>query len=585
MPSVFKVNGSYPLPKGAEIVQHRGKPHVRIRERGGTKLYPLTANGTKYLRPSRNWYFNVTDADGQRRRVKGYADKAATEALAVETQRRADRRRAGLIDPCEEHLNRPWRELLTGYETYLASKGTTAKHRTETLRLIRDALTACAFTTLGDIDAGKVGAWLTVQRRDRPAVELAPGDWFRPRDVAAMLGVTLGAVAKRLRSLGLTETATGAGCARRYPRATVEALLAGIGEGMAPATVNHYTIALRGFGRWLVRSRRVTTNPFETLALVPTATDVRRRRRALTDDELRRLLEATRVSTRTIGGLTGQDRFALYLVAASTGIRAGALAGLTPRAFDLGSPSPCVTVPARLSKNRKMHVAPLRPDVVAVLRDYLASKPADAPVWGSAPVDGHGARMLRRDLRDAGIPYRVETPDGPAYADFHSLRHTFLTSLGKAGIELRTAQLLAGHSSPTITARYSHRSLADLADAVRKLSSPTGDTASVIRTISVPTGCAEGHSEASSDNIQTINPPSGVLPEPVAVTGFDASCHREAAGGKSEGGGGRTHDQRIPDQLVPGIAGRSLKVNGDRKQGIADGSAVCSYRRRSAFGV
>jgi hypothetical protein len=123
MPSVFKVNGSYPLPKGAEIVQRRSVPHVRIRERGGAKLYPLTADGTKYLRPSKCWYFNIIDADGQRRRVKGYADKAATEALAVETQRRADRRRAGLIDPCEEHLNRPWREHLADYESYLDQQG------------------------------------------------------------------------------------------------------------------------------------------------------------------------------------------------------------------------------------------------------------------------------------------------------------------------------------------------------------------------------------------------------------------------------------------------------------------------------
>jgi hypothetical protein len=141
--------GTAPLPRDAEIVQHRGKPHVRVRERGGTKLYPLTADGTKYLRPSRCWYFNITDADGQRRRVKGCADKAATEALAVEMQRRADRRRAGLIDPCEEHLNRPWREHLADYAAHLEAKGNCQRHNEETLRLIRDALTACAFTTLG----------------------------------------------------------------------------------------------------------------------------------------------------------------------------------------------------------------------------------------------------------------------------------------------------------------------------------------------------------------------------------------------------------------------------------------------------
>jgi integrase len=367
--------------------------------------------------------------------------------------------------------------------------------------------------------------------------------------MAALLGVTLGAIAKRLHSLGLAATGTGAGRARRYPRATVEALLADSGEGVAPATVNHYIIALRGFGRWLMRTRRVTANPFETLAAVPTATDVRRRRRALSDDELRRLLETTRASTRTIGGLTGPDRYALYLVAASTGIRARALAGLTPRAFDLDAGT--VTVPAKLSKNRKTHTVPLRDDVAAMLREYLASKTADTPIWsGSWHSTCVAAKMLRDDLRDAGIPYRVETPDGPTHVDFHALRHTFLTALGRAGVELRTAQLLAGHSSPTITARYSHRSLADLADAVRKLPSLTGDTASVIRTISVPELFVGGHSEASSDNTQTINPPSGVLPEPVAVTGFDASCHREAGSGESSPGRIRTFDPPINSRLL-----------------------------------
>src|SRR5262249_25088343 len=55
------------------------------------------------------------------------------------------------------------------------------------------------------------------------------------------------------------------------------------------------------------------------------------------------------------------------------------------------------------------------------------------------------------------------------YADFHALRHTFITSLGRAGVELRTAQELAGHSSPIQTARYSHRRLHDLAGAVEML--------------------------------------------------------------------------------------------------------------------
>src|SRR5437588_12414655 len=73
------------------------------------------------------------------------------------------------------------------------------------------------------------------------------------------------------------------------------------------------------------------------------------------------------------------------------------------------------------------------------------------------------------DLADAGIPYAVAGPDGPLFADFHALRHTYLTLGGRAGIDLRTLQELAGHSTPTLTARYSHRRLYDLAGAVEKL--------------------------------------------------------------------------------------------------------------------
>jgi integrase len=48
-------------------------------------------------------------------------------------------------------------------------------------------------------------------------------------------------------------------------------------------------------------------------------------------------------------------------------------------------------------------------------------------------------------------------------------RHTYLTLGGRAGIDLRTLQELAGHSTPTLTARYSHRRLYDLQGAVEKL--------------------------------------------------------------------------------------------------------------------
>src|SRR5438045_3154757 len=76
--------------------------------------------------------------------------------------------------------------------------------------------------------------------------------------------------------------------------------------------------------------------------------------------------------------------------------------------------------------------------------------------------------MIWGDLEVAGIAYAVEGSDGPLYADFHALRHSYLTLGGRSGIDLRTLQVLAGHSKPELTARYSHRRLNDLAGAVGK---------------------------------------------------------------------------------------------------------------------
>ena len=57
--------------------------------------------------------------------------------------------------------------------------------------------------------------------------------------------------------------------------------------------------------------------------------------------------------------------------------------------------------------------------------------------------------MMREDLTQAGMPYQDE--DG-LFADFHANRHTFISNLGRAGVPLATAQKLARHSDPKLTA-------------------------------------------------------------------------------------------------------------------------------------
>jgi len=93
---------------------------------------------------------------------------------------------------------------------------------------------------------------------------------------------------------------------------------------------------------------------------------------------------------------------------------------------------------------RRPKVQPLPTDVADALRVYLDGKPSNVPVWGGTWARDHrGADMLRIDLDAAGIEYATEGPDGPVYADFHSLRHSYLILGGWSGIDLRTLQELA----------------------------------------------------------------------------------------------------------------------------------------------
>ena len=216
---------------------------------------------------------------------------------------------------------------------------------------------------------------------------------------------------------------------------------------------------------------------------------------------------------------------------------------------------------------------PLPVDVAAALRDYLNGKPENLPVWGGTWARDHrGAEMLRIDLDAAGIPYATEGPDGPEYADFHSLRHSFLTLGGRSGIDLRTLQELAGHSDPMLTARYSHRRLHDLAGAVDKLPNlvPTtgrdaagiplrmtgteGAKSVVPGVVGVVPGVVKGgipgHQSASSGILRAVGGIRGDSPKPLEMQAAGALLHRPASTRTSGPARIRTENQGIMSPLL-----------------------------------
>src|SRR5262249_33198443 len=146
--------------------------------------------------------------------------------------------------------------------------------------------------------------------------------------------------------------ATGKGKARRYPRATVEALQRLQAPGLSVATTNQYVRHLKAFCNWLVADKRLRKNPVEHLEEGNEQLDRRHDRRELKVEELERVLVAARDSARSFRGLSGWDRFHLYAVACGTGFRAAALASLTPESFSLDGSRPTATLGARFNKSR-----------------------------------------------------------------------------------------------------------------------------------------------------------------------------------------------------------------------------------------
>jgi hypothetical protein len=153
-----------------------------------TKSLP---DGTRVTRQTRKWYAEYVDADGMRRRVPGYKDRAATEQLAARLERESARKAEGLTDPAREHRARPLSEHLAHYAGHLEAKGDTAGHVRDTTGRVRAFLEGCGFARLDDLDVGKAAAWLKTLRKAGDPVAVPTGvESFTPAQTAALLNVS-----------------------------------------------------------------------------------------------------------------------------------------------------------------------------------------------------------------------------------------------------------------------------------------------------------------------------------------------------------------------------------------------------------
>src|SRR5262245_38303775 len=348
----------------------------KCRTPDGRRVTKDTPGAVKETRPAHVWWGKYKAADGKFAKVPLCANKTAAKQMLAKLVTDARLRSVGLIGPFEEHHKCPLTEHLEDYRRHLLAKGNTPDHADKTCSRIRCILDGCRFTLIPDVSASAVAEFLHGLRRDPTRPELPPGqEVFTPRELTVALGgFRPTQLARLLRRERLA--AVGNGKARRYPRATVEALQDRLCRGIGISTSNGYLTAMKGFTRWLVKDRRTSDDLLVSLSRLNAQTDVRHERRALPESELRALLSAAGENAVEFGGLAGHDRSMLYALAMTTGFRASELASLAPASFDLDADPPTATVKAAYSKNRRQSVQPLPPDVAAALRAYLADRPA-----------------------------------------------------------------------------------------------------------------------------------------------------------------------------------------------------------------
>jgi integrase len=288
------------------------------------------------------------------------------------------------------------------------------------------------------------------------------------------------------------------------------------------------------FCNWCVRDKRLTVNPFDKLPKANTDADPRRKRRALTEEEIGRLLDVTlrrpvldaqrvnrgprrgqRVAKlsddrRSLLEAQGRSRAIAYRTLLLTGLRVGELARLTVADLHLDGPVPHIQLPAKITKNGEEDFVPVRPDLVIELRAWLAERfgPGTLPPDGLVfEVPAGFLRIFNRDLKLAGIPKRDERG---RTVDLHALRTTFGTLLSKSGVPPRVAQRLMRHSDIRLTMQtYTDPALFDLQGAVAALPSVAPSVAPTVAPTAVNLVQLESspvNQSSSTDSPQVLKP-------------------------------------------------------------------------------
>jgi integrase len=406
---------------------------------------PKDRPGARYVES--RFYTVAVLVNGRIKPFKGYSDKAASEQLGAKLERAKSRGEQDMVDPYKEHRGRRLLEHVADWIAELRQLGRDDVYVGFCESRMGRLISECKWETLGTI---------------------GPDSFIRWRETATS---TVGHAAKP-------------GGAR---------------------TQNHYLETARAFCLWAVKRKRMASNPLADVAGVETVGQLRRERRALTEEELAALLVAV------------PERHKLaYRMIFGTGLRRDELRQLRWGDVKLNAPMPHIQLRAETTKGKRADALPLRQDLAELLRTARGDAEDGDRVFRTLPsMDSH-----KRYLIKANIGY---TDDRGRRADFHALRHTYGSLLAKAGVAPRVAMTLMRHTDMRLTMNvYTDPRIFDLAGAVEKLPAISTPAAGPVEAVMATGTDGAGWCESGTSSSAEIGNCS-------AVNGEDVNQERRAA--------------------------------------------------------
>ena len=225
---------------------------------------------------------------------------------------------------------------------------------------------------------------------------------------------------------------------------------------LAPASISRKISSLKSLFVYLKKQQYIKTNPFQDLVLpkIPKSLP-----KSMSMAEVNALLDAP--DTSTFIGL--RDKTMLELMYA-TGLRVSELVNLKYSSFDFER-----SVIKVLGKGSKERIIPFGDSALSWLKQYIDFRSQNNLSMNSKYffISQKLSQVTRQSFwqrvehyqKIASIPYKISP---------HTLRHAFATHLLNNGADLRSVQMLLGHSDLSTTQIYTHIAKQRLSEMIKK---------------------------------------------------------------------------------------------------------------------